>query len=87
MFYVYILYSRSLDKLYKGKTADLRSRFKKHNKGKVRSTKAGRPWKLIYYEAFLSSLDASKEEIFLKTGKGASRIKKLLENTLSKIKD
>lgn len=79
MHYVYIIYSKSLDKLYKGSTADLRKRIKNHNQGKVISTKNGKPWLLVYYEAFIDKTDALKEEIFLKSGKGRERIKYLLD--------
>ncbi len=77
MFYVYILKSSVTKKLYKGSTQDLRKRFEEHNSGKVKSTKNGKPWSLIYYEAFISKTDARREELFLKTGKGRERIKYL----------
>ena len=80
MYYVYILQSITNGKLYKGSTSDLKERIKNHNSGKVTSTKNGKPWKLIYYEAFLSKTNARREELFLKTGKGRERIKYLLQN-------
>lgn len=49
-----------------------------HNTGKTRYTRSGKPWKLVYYEAFLSKKDALREELFLKSGKGRERIKYLL---------
>ncbi len=80
MHYVYILKSKITGELYKGSSDDLKERIKDHNKGKVRSTKYGKPWRLIYYEAFINKTDALREENFLKTGKGRERIKYLLEN-------
>jgi len=78
MFYVYILKSDKNGKLYKGVTGDLRRRMKEHGaKGSV-FTKNNGPWKLIYYEAFMSKYDARREEKFLKSGKGRERIKYLL---------
>ncbi|MEK9174369.1 MAG: GIY-YIG nuclease family protein [Patescibacteria group bacterium] len=74
MYYVYILKSDKTAKLYKGSTGDLKARLLKHNRGDVLSTKAGRPWKLIYYEAFINKTDALREENFLKSGKGRERI-------------
>jgi hypothetical protein len=38
----------------------------------------------IYYEAFSNKEDASREEMFLKSGKGRERIKWLLKSTLEK---
>lgn len=78
MFYVYILKSFKNNKLYKGFTGDLKRRMKEHNSGNSKFTSDNGPWKLIYYEAFLSEVDARKEEKFLKSGKGRERIKYLL---------
>lgn len=80
MHYVYILKSSINGDLYKGSTADLRNRICEHNSSKVRSTKSGVPWTLVYYEAFVSKKDARREELFLKTGKGRERIKYLFNN-------
>ena len=77
MYYVYLLKSDLTNKLYKGSCEDLRKRLENHNNGKVKSTKAYKPWKLIYYEAFENKKDASREEKFLKSGKGRERIKYL----------
>ena len=82
MFYVYILKSVRTGKLYKGSTGDLRTRIGGHNSGKTKSTKASRPWKLIYYEAFLSKSDALREEKFLKSGKGKERVKYLFKDNM-----
>ncbi len=83
MYFVYILYSKCLNKFYTGKTSDINVRLVEHNNNKVRSTKAGVPWQLVYYEAFLNSTDAGREELFLKTGKGRERVKYLLKNTVN----
>ncbi len=82
MHYVYILQSKSSGKLYKGCTSDLRRRIAEHNNRKVISTKAGVPWRLIYYQGLLNKKDALREEKFLKSGKGRERLKYLLEDTL-----
>jgi len=78
MYYVYILKSLVSKRRYKGSCMDLKERVKNHNNGKVTSTKSGRPWELIYYEAFVRKDDALREEKFLKTGKGRERIKYLI---------
>ncbi len=82
MYYVYILFSKKLNQLYKGSASDLKIRVAQHNKGQVRSTKKGVPWQIIYYEAFSSKRDALREELFLKSGKGKERIKYLFQDTL-----
>ena len=66
MFYVYILKSLKDDNLYIGSTNDLKRRMEEHNSGKVFSTKIRRPFKLVYYEAYLSEQEARKREHNLK---------------------
>jgi putative endonuclease len=78
MYYFYILKSRINNKLYKGSTKDLRKRLKEHNNGKVIYTKSGKPWDLIYYEAFVNKNLARKTEIFYKKSQGRRQLKKKL---------
>ncbi len=66
MHYVYVLVSLTNKDLYVGSCSDLRRRFKQHNDGVVTSTKSYRPWRLIYYEAYLNKRDATKREKKLK---------------------
>lgn len=66
MYYVYALKSKRNGDLYIGFTSDLRKRFSQHNSGKTRSTKANRPWSLVYYESYLVKADATKREKQLK---------------------
>ena len=47
-FFVYILYSESIDSYYKGQTSDLEDRLHRHNSGYEKATKSGTPWKLIW---------------------------------------
>ncbi|MBI1956838.1 MAG: GIY-YIG nuclease family protein [Candidatus Niyogibacteria bacterium] len=77
MFYMYILKSLSNSRAYIGCTSDLRKRVVEHNTRQERSTKAGFPWKLIYYEAFSSISFARQREAKLKRyGKRWSELKK-----------
>jgi putative endonuclease len=86
MYYVYILKSQRCKHLYVGFTGDLRRRLSQHNSGKTKSTKHGTPWKLIYYEAFLSKKDAQKRERTLKHhGSSFGFLKKRIKNSLNKI--
>ncbi len=83
MFYVYILRSiKDLNEIYVGYTTNLRERFSLHQKGLVRSTKPYRPWKLIFYEAYISKADAKRREKYLKTAKGKRTLKLILQDTL-----
>ena len=66
MFYVYIIYSRILNKYYIGQTNDLKRRIIEHKNGKSTFTSRTNDWKLIYYEAFTSRSLAIKRENSLK---------------------
>ncbi|NOX17181.1 MAG: GIY-YIG nuclease family protein [Chlorobi bacterium] len=70
MFYTYILTSLKNNRHYFGHTKDLQNRLKRHNAGKVRSTKAFRPWEIHYYENFNTKSEAFKREMFFKSLEG-----------------
>jgi putative endonuclease len=78
MFTVYILKSKLNNKLYVGYTEDIETRLKSHNSGKVSSTKAYRPYSLVYKEEFENKTDARKRELFLKSGKGREFIRSFI---------
>ncbi len=82
-YYVYILQSQKDNSLYIGYTSDLRKRLKQHNNGESRSTKPFRPYKLIFYEAFLNRIDAKHREEYLKGGYGRRSINKMIDKYLS----
>lgn len=84
MWYVYVIRSLKDRKLYIGKTADLRTRFKYHNDGGSIATRLRRPFELLYYEAFGNKTDCGREELFLKSGIGRESLHHRLENTLHK---
>ncbi|MBI4100682.1 GIY-YIG nuclease family protein [Candidatus Microgenomates bacterium] len=81
-YYVYILRSQKSGSLYIGYTTDLIKRFEQHNNGKSQATKPFRPYKLIYYEAFLDRVDAKRREVYLKSGYGRKTINRLLNKYL-----
>ena len=68
--FVYVIRSEVDGRLYKGMTQDIESRVQVHNQGKVSSTKAYRPWRLVYMEKCKDSLHAREREKFLKSSKG-----------------
>ncbi len=62
-------------------TSNLKDRLKDHNSGAGgKYTKKNRPYKLIYYEAYLNKKDASKAEQFYKTGYGREVLREKLNN-------
>jgi len=83
MFYVYILKSDKDGKSYIGYTKDLRKRIFDHNAKTEQSTKYRAPFKLIYYEAYLSENDALQREKSLKRFSGSyTHLKKRIKNSL-----
>lgn len=79
MFYVYLLSSKSANKLYVGKSSDLRRRIEEHNTGQNMSTKAHRPWEVIFYEAYTNRDDANRREKYLKTTQGRQALRRMLK--------
>jgi putative endonuclease len=76
---VYVLKSLLNNRHYIGCSSDLQRRISEHNDGKVKSTKAYKPWKIIYYEAFDSKEEAFYREREIKSFKGGIKFRKLLE--------
>ncbi len=70
MYFVYVLKGISHDKLYKGIAQDIERRLKEHNSGKTKSTKHGRPWKVVYYESYETRAEARKREKYFKSAAG-----------------
>ena len=81
MYYTYVLYSETYDRLYVGQTDDLVLRLQNHNEGRVKSTKHYIPWEIIYFEEFDTRSEAMIREKQLKTH-DAKRI--IRENYISR---
>ena len=82
MFYVYVLFSSKLRKMYKGSTSKVERRLIEHNKGKCKYTKGGIPWSLVHKEEYTTLSEARKRELFLKSGAGRKYLDKLLKDKL-----
>ena len=86
MWYVYVLQSqKNKDWFYKGSTNDLKRRFRQHSQGEVQSTKFYRPFKIIYYEAYLDEKTARLREASLK--KSGSVWKPLINRVKTSLDD
>ena len=66
MFFVYMLRSQFEDWFYVGMTNDTMKRLSQHNAGKVRSTKARRPYTIVYTEEYKTKTEARKRELEIK---------------------
>ena len=86
MYFIYVLKSLKDSQTYIGSTNDLERRLNEHNSGQVQSTKPRLPFKLIYFEGYLSEKDARHREHNLKLKSRAfTQLKKRLENTLKSV--
>jgi len=81
MWHTYILQSIKNSRLYVGFTDDIQRRLLEHNSGTGGNyTSNNKPFKLIFYESFISKKDATNQEMFYKTGYGREVLKKKLYN-------
>jgi len=70
--FVYILYSERRNRFYTGQTQDVTHRLYRHNAGLEKSTKTGRPWKLVWSTAVENRSQAAILEKKIKS-RGAQR--------------
>ena len=78
MHYVYCIQNIKSKDFYYGYTSDLKRRFKEHKNH-------DKNWKLIYYEAYDSSIDARKRERKLKDyGQSRTHLRKRIYNSIIK---
>jgi len=78
MFFVYILFSLKISRLYIGQTNNVSRRFNRHNQGRCLSTKSFRPWLLIYSEVCDTRSEAIQKEKYLKSLKSPEAIYKYI---------
>jgi len=79
-YYVYILHGFLKNFIYIGYSENLVKRIKAHNSGKVKSTKAYLPLKLVFYEAYTTKSDAKRREKYLKTNRGKTTLITMLKD-------
>ena len=78
MYYAYIIQSEQDNHLYVGYTENLKKRFDAHNMGQSTHTAKYKPWKLIFYSAFIDSETARGFEKYLKSHSGKAFAQKRL---------
>jgi len=78
MYYVYILKSGKDGSRYIGVTEDLKRRLSEHNNGGSRYSSNKRPYKIIWYSAFVVKARAHEFEKYLKSSSGYAFSKKHL---------
>jgi putative endonuclease len=84
MHYLYILYSKSLDKYYVGETSDITLRLNQHFSGfyKGSYTSQTNDWEKKLVIEFSNINQARKAEIFIKKMKSRKFIERLIEDSI-----
>ena len=77
-FFIYILYSQSIDQYYIGSTENLVDRIFRHNNSGSKATKKTNDWNLVYTESFNSKAQAIKRELEIKKKKSRKYIEWLI---------
>jgi putative endonuclease len=80
MYYVYILKSKKTGRYYTGYTTELETRLERHNSGHTKSTKAYRPWELVYSEEYSTRSEAMHREYSIKSRKSRKYIEYLIKS-------
>ncbi|MBV5313428.1 MAG: GIY-YIG nuclease family protein [Prolixibacteraceae bacterium] len=84
MYFTYVLYSSTFNKIYVGQTCDLNQRLETHNGIENTGwTSHFQPWEMIYFEEFTSRTEAIKRENSLKTARGRMFVWELVKNKLN----
>lgn len=78
-FYVYILYSKKIDKFYVGQTNNLDRRTIEHHNGESTYTRKGRPWVLVWTTTKPTRWNALKLEKKLKNLTRQKKIRFMLK--------
>jgi putative endonuclease len=78
VFYLYILYSKQVDRYYVGSTDDIQKRLQSHLSGISRYTAIAGDWVVVYSESFESRHEASKRELEIKKKKSRKYIEWLI---------
>ncbi|WP_299011685.1 GIY-YIG nuclease family protein [uncultured Tenacibaculum sp.] len=78
-YFVYILYSKTLDKYYIGSTNDVVNRLKKHLSNHKGYTSKAKDWIVVYQEECDSKEVAVKREFSIKKWKSRKMIEVLIE--------
>ena len=80
MYFVYIIYSKKLDRFYIGYSEDPLQRVLQHNTGISTYTSKSSDWILVYTEEFLSRELAYKREMEIKKKKSRKYLMRLIND-------
>ncbi|MFN3138420.1 MAG: GIY-YIG nuclease family protein [Allomuricauda sp.] len=77
-YFVYIIYSKSLDRYYVGHSQDLEDRMNRHNSGRSKYTKTAKDWEVKYTERYFTRSEAMNREKDIKRKKSRKYIEFLV---------
>ena len=80
MFYIYIIFSKSLNKYYVGSCQDIKTRLDDHLNSRSKFTKTAKDWGLKYSEEYNTRSEAYQREMKIKKMKSRIYIEKLINN-------
>jgi putative endonuclease len=78
-YFVYVLKSIGRNYTYVGMANNLEERLKRHNFGRVESTKPYKPFDLVYSEECADGKSARQREKYLKSGAGKDYLRAVLK--------
>ncbi len=79
---IYVLFSEKWNQTYVGCASDVSARLVWHNAGRVRSTRHGRPWRVIYQESLGGYREARQREKYLKSSAGRKTLRLLIGDSI-----
>jgi putative endonuclease len=77
-FFLYLIYSLTIDQYYTGHTSDLEDRLYRHNNSGSKSTKKAKDWKIVYMKSFETRSDAMRREVEIKQKRNRKNIEELI---------
>ena len=79
-FFLYILFSESINKYYVGSTSNIEERLKKHLSNHKGFTSRVKDWQVVYFEKFENKSLAVKRERQIKSWKSRKMIEHFIES-------
>src|SRR5438046_486694 len=80
MYFVYVLYSRQLDRYYVGQTDNIEERLQSHLSGISKYTSSAKDWTIVHHESFQTREEAIKRENEIKRKKSRKYIEWLCKS-------
>ncbi|WP_397445403.1 GIY-YIG nuclease family protein [Polaribacter sp. R77954] len=78
-YFLYILYSKNLDKYYVGVSANIEEPLQRHLSNHKGFTSRAKDWQIVYFEKYENRLLALKREKRIKNWKSRTMIEKLID--------